>query len=149
MRCILQRASFASVLINQSETRSINRGLVILAGFRAEDQEEDLEWMAKKILNLRIFDDEQSVMNKSVLDEQFDILLISQFTLFASTRKGNRPSYMAAAPAEIAIPLYQHFKELLKKSGLRVESGEFGANMQVSLTNDGPVTLLIDSKNKE
>ncbi len=150
MRVLIQRVKKASVLINGLEEKTSNAGLLIFLGIEEIDDSDDIEFLTKKIVNLRIFDDENKVMNKSVLDVNGDIMLISQFTLHASTKKGNRPSYIKAANPDIAIPLYNTFiEELSKKLGKIVTTGEFGADMQVSLTNDGPVTIWIDSKNKE
>lgn len=147
---MLQRTSEASVQINQEIVGQIDVGLMILLGIEEADGEEDIDWLARKICNLRIFDDEYGIMNKSVLDVEGDILLISQFTLHASTKKGNRPSYIKAAKPEIAIPLYEKFIEQLEvELGKSIQTGEFGADMKVSLTNDGPVTIMIDSKNKQ
>jgi D-tyrosyl-tRNA(Tyr) deacylase len=150
MRLVIQRVSEASVSINQKVKSAINKGLMILVGIEPEDNSEDIEWLVKKTCNLRIFDDEIGVMNKSVLDLKGDFLVISQFTLHARTKKGNRPSYVNAAGPDLAIPLYRDFvKRLQQESGLNVGTGEFGANMQVHLINDGPVTILIDSKRRE
>lgn len=149
MRVVLQRVKRASVRIDESDFSSIDAGLLLLVGFEDEDNEEDLQWMTNKIIQLRIFNDEQQLMNRSVIDEQGAILVVSQFTLFASTKKGNRPSFIDAAKPPIAIPLYEKFIHLLQqKSHLKIETGTFGADMEVSLINDGPVTILIDSKNK-
>lgn len=147
---MLQRTSEASVTINQEIVGQIDAGLMILVGIEEADGQEDIEWLARKICNLRIFDDELGIMNKSVQDIGGDILLISQFTLQASTKKGNRPSYIKAARPEIAIPLYEQLiAQLEAELGKGIQTGEFGADMKVSLTNDGPVTILIDSKNKQ
>jgi len=147
---VLQRTSEASVTINQERVGQIDAGLMILLGIEEADGQEDIEWLTRKICNLRIFDDEFGVMNKSVLDVEGDILLISQFTLHASTKKGNRPSYIKAAKPELAIPLYEKFIDQLEMEfGKSIQTGEFGADMKVSLTNDGPVTIIIDSKNKQ
>lgn len=147
---MLQRTSEASVKINQEIVGEIEAGLVILLGIEAADGQEDIDWLSRKICNLRVFDDEYGIMNKSILDVDGDILVISQFTLHASTKKGNRPSYIKAAKPDIAIPLYDNFIEKLEEElGKKVETGEFGADMQVSLTNDGPVTIVIDSKNRQ
>ena len=147
---MLQRTSEASVTINQERVGQIDAGLMILLGIEEADGQEDIEWLTRKICNLRIFDDEFGVMNKSVLDVEGDILLISQFTLHASTKKGNRPSYIKAAKPELAIPLYEKFIDQLEMEfGKSIQTGEFGADMKVSLTNDGPVTIIIDSKNKQ
>ena len=150
MRVILQRVSEASVKINGNVKGEINQGLLVLAGFSATDSPEDLTWTAKKVVQMRIFSDAEDKMNLSLQDVGGDILLISQFTLFASTKKGNRPSYINAAPPAIAIPLYEKFISLLETElGKPIQTGEFGADMKVSLINDGPVTISIDSQNKE
>ncbi len=150
MRLVIQRVSEASVSIGGNLKSAIEQGLMILVGIEPEDTAEDIDWLVKKALNLRIFDDEEGVMNKSVLDVKGGLLVISQFTLQARTKKGNRPSYINAAGPNIAIPLYDRFVEKLgKESGVKVGTGEFGANMQVQLINDGPVTIIIDSKRKE
>lgn len=150
MIIVLQRTSEASVKINQEIVGEIEAGLVILLGIEDADGQEDIDWLSRKICNLRVFDDEYGIMNKSILDVDGDILVISQFTLHASTKKGNRPSYIKAAKPDIAIPLYDNFIEKLEEElGKKVETGEFGADMQVSLTNDGPVTIVIDSKNRQ
>lgn len=147
---VLQRTSEASVKINQKVVGKIDVGLMVLLGIEQADGEGDIDWLTKKICNLRIFDDEAGVMNKSVLDVNGDILLISQFTLHASTKKGNRPSYIKAAKPAVAIPLYEKFIERLESELSKpVQTGEFGADMKVSLINDGPVTILLDSKNKQ
>lgn len=150
MRVLIQRVTKASVLIDGETERNINQGLVVLLGIEEEDSDEDIDFLCKKITNLRIFDDENGVMNKSVLDINGDIMLVSQFTLHASTKKGNRPSYIKAAKPNIAIPLYNNFISKIKQAlGKTIQTGEFGADMQISLVNDGPVTIWIDSKNKE
>lgn len=150
MRVLIQRVNRASVLIDGEIERSIEQGLVVLVGIEDLDSDEDLEFLCKKITNLRIFDDENGVMNKSVIDIDGDILLVSQFTLHASTKKGNRPSYIKAAKPNIAIPIYNNFiSRITKALGKPIRTGEFGADMQVSLVNDGPVTIWIDSKDKE
>lgn len=150
MRVVLQRVSKASVRIENKMKAEITIGLMVLLGIEAEDSEEDIKWLVGKILKLRIFNDENEVMNKSLLDIEGEILLISQFTLHASTKKGNRPSYIKAAKPEIAIPLYESFiSELENQLGKNIGTGEFGADMKVSLCNDGPVTLIIDSKIRE
>jgi D-aminoacyl-tRNA deacylase len=150
MRIVIQRVSKASILINNSITKNINNGLVILLGIEHEDVQEDINWLCSKIAKLRIFDDEQGVMNLSIQEIKGEILLVSQFTLHASTKKGNRPSYIKAARPEIAIPIYNSFVETLTTiTELKIETGEFGADMQITLTNNGPVTIIIDSKNKE
>jgi D-tyrosyl-tRNA(Tyr) deacylase len=150
MRVVIQRTGHASVTINGVCKSSIKKGLLVLVGIEDSDNQEDIEWLCKKIINLRIFDDENGVMNKSILDIDGDILVISQFTLHASTKKGNRPSYIRAAKAPISIPLYEAFcKELSLSLGKEIGTGEFGADMKVELLNDGPVTICIDTKNKE
>lgn len=149
MIVVIQRVSEASVKIDGVTKSSIGTGMMILVGIENEDGEEDISWLSKKIVNLRIFPDEQEVMNKSLLDVSGEILLISQFTLQASTKKGNRPSYIKAARPEVAIPLYEKFIQTLENDlGKRIGTGEFGADMKVSLVNDGPVTIMIDTKNK-
>jgi len=150
MRVVIQRVSKASVEINGGVKASIGRGLLVLLGIEHDDLSEDGVWLCSKISNLRIFDDAEGVMNLSLKEIAGDVLLISQFTLHALTKKGNRPSYIKAARPETAIPLYEHFIECLEKElGKKISTGEFGADMKVSLINDGPVTILIDSKNKE
>jgi D-tyrosyl-tRNA(Tyr) deacylase len=150
MRTVIQRVSEASVLINQLERRSIARGLMILVGITHEDTTEDITWLVQKISKLRIFADDNGVMNLNINEVFGEVLLISQFTLHASTKKGNRPSYIGAARPEIAIPLYNEFiKQLQAENQKPILTGEFGADMQVQLINDGPVTIMIDSKNKE
>ncbi len=150
MRAVIQRVSHASVTINGTCKSAIKEGLLVLAGIEETDGKEDIEWLCKKIVNLRIFDDENGVMNKSILDIGGEILVISQFTLHASTKKGNRPSYIKAAKPDVSIPLYEAFCEELSFSlGKEVETGEFGADMKVELLNNGPVTICMDTKNKE
>ncbi len=150
MKIVVQRVSQASVTINKKIKSSIEKGLLILLGIVADDDQKDIEWLCKKIANLRIFDDEHGVMNKSLLDVNGDVIVVSQFTLHAKTKKGNRPSYIDAAKPDVSIPLYKSFVTHLEQVVQRnVKTGEFGANMQVSLVNDGPVTIIIDSKNKE
>ena len=150
MRVVIQRVSQASVAIGGALKGRIATGLVVLAAFEPADREEDLAWVRGKISRLRIFDDEAGVMNRSVQEVGGDILLVSQFTLFASTRKGNRPSYSNSAPPEMAQPLYEQFIRLLSAELRReIQTGEFGADMVVSLSNDGPVTILMDSKRRE
>lgn len=150
MRILIQRVSEASVTINNEVKSRIGNGLLILLGIENADNEEDIDFMCKKTINLRIFDDENGVMNKSVPDIGGDILVVSQFTLHASTKKGNRPSYIRAAKPDIAIPLYEKFcAKLSEMLGKPVATGEFGADMKVALVNDGPVTIWMDSKNKE
>jgi D-tyrosyl-tRNA(Tyr) deacylase len=150
MRVVIQRVQHAAVTINQIEKKSIGKGLVILAGFEDADTGDDINWLSSKITQLRIFDDADGVMNLSVQDIQGELMVISQFTLHASTKKGNRPSYIHAARPPVAIPLYQSFLSRLKEiSGRPVIQGEFGAYMEIELVNDGPVTIVIDTKNKE
>lgn len=150
MRVIIQRVSQANVKVNGEMIGSIGWGLMVLLGVEDSDTEEDVQWLAAKITNMRIFDDEQGVMNLSLLDKQYDILLISQFTLHASTKKGNRPSYIRASKPDHAVPLYERMiAELTKTLGKPIQTGKFGADMKVELLNDGPVTIFIDSKNKE
>ena len=149
MRVVIQRVVEASVSIGGECVGSIGRGMMVLCGFEEADGEEDLDWMVRKMIALRIFDDEAGVMNHSVVDVGQEILVVSQFTLMASTKKGNRPSYVKAARPETAIPLYERFKAALAALiGRPVPSGVFGAEMQVALVNDGPVTICIDSKNR-
>lgn len=150
MRVVIQRVTFAKVEVDKKVVGEIENGMMILVGFENEDTNEDLTWMANKITALRIFDDEQGVMNKSIIDADGDILCISQFTLHALTKKGNRPSYIKAAKGEVAEPLYHEFCNKLKNNlNKEIKKGIFGADMKVSLLNDGPVTICIDSKNKE
>lgn len=150
MRVVIQRAGHASVTIDGTCKSSIGKGLLTLVGIEETDGQEDIDWLCKKIVNLRVFDDENGVMNKSILDINGEILVISQFTLHASTKKGNRPSYIRAAKPEISIPLYEQFcRELSSSLGKEIGTGEFGADMKVELLNDGPVTICMDTKNKE
>ena len=150
MRAVIQRVTSAAVSIGGKEKSAIGQGLLILLGVGHEDGQEDLDWLVKKVAGLRIFDDENGVMNRSVVDIGGEALVVSQFTLMASTKKGNRPSYIGAAGHEKAIPLYEAFcKALSDAIGKPVGTGEFGADMQVSLVNDGPVTICIDTQNKE
>ena len=149
MRVLIQRVAKASVEINNKVYSKISNGLLVFVGIEEDDTDNDIEYLCKKIANLRIFDDENGVMNDSVIQAKGQIMVISQFTLHASTRKGNRPSYIKAAKPDIAIPIYERFCKLLQvTSGIEVQTGEFGADMQVSLINDGPVTIWIDSKEK-
>jgi D-aminoacyl-tRNA deacylase len=146
---LIQRVSEAQVKIEGETVASINSGLLILLGITHDDTIEDIEWLCQKIVNLRIFDDENGVMNKSCLDLDYDIITVSQFTLHARTKKGNRPSYIGAANPVIAMPLYDLFiREIDKLTNKKTQSGKFGANMQIQLINDGPVTIIIDSKNR-
>lgn len=150
MKIVIQRVSEASVVINQKQVASIEHGLLILLGIVDEDTQEDIDWLCNKIVNLRIFPDENGVMNTSLLDAGGNIVVVSQFTLHASTKKGNRPSYIKAAKPDVAIPLYENFVSTLQNNlGKPIQTGEFGADMKVQLVNDGPVTIIIDSKNKE
>lgn len=150
MRLLIQRVSEASVTIDGKTKSSIGKGLLVFLGIEDCDTKEDIDFLVKKTVNLRIFDDENGVMNKSVLETEGDILVVSQFTLHASTKKGNRPSYIRAAKPDIAVPLYEEFcSKLSEQLGKPVQTGEFGADMKVALINDGPVTIWIDSKNKE
>lgn len=150
MRLVIQRVTKAEVIANGTRTGTIERGLLVLVGFEANDEEADLIWAASKLVQMRIFSDQAGQMNLSIQDIQGDILLVSQFTLYASTKKGNRPSFVAAARPELAVPLYNSFiKRVELLLGKGVQKGVFGADMQVSLQNDGPVTILIDSKNKQ
>ena len=149
MRIVIQRSKKASVTIENKICGEINHGLVVLIGIETEDNKEDADWLIGKLIKMRIFSDEDGKMNNSIEDVNGQFLVISQFTLHASTKKGNRPSYIAAARPEHAIPLYEYFiKELNNQSGLIVETGQFGAEMQVQLVNDGPVTIIVDSKNR-
>jgi D-aminoacyl-tRNA deacylase len=150
MRAVIQRVSEASVTIGQEILGQIGQGMLVLLGIEESDGEQDVEWLCSKIVNLRIFSDEQGIMNHSILETGGDILVVSQFTLHASTKKGNRPSYIRAAKPGIAIPLYEQFvSQTGKLLGKKVFTGRFGAMMNVSLVNDGPVTIIIDSRNRE
>lgn len=150
MKVVIQRVSEAFVKVNNSITGAIKNGLLVFVGIEDADSVEDIFWLSNKIINLRIFSDDDGVMNKSVLDLNGEILLISQFTLHASTKKGNRPSYIKASKPEIAVPIYQKLIKQLERDLLKpIATGIFGADMKVSLLNDGPVTIIIDSKNKE
>ena len=150
MRAVIQRVKEASVMVDDQVRGSVGQGLLIFLGIEEADNEEDIQWLSGKIVNLRIFDDVEGVMNLSVKDTGGDILLISQFTLHASTRKGNRPSYIRAARPEIAIPIYETMIRRLEADlGKQIQTGEFGADMQVRLWNNGPVTITIDTKAKE
>lgn len=150
MRTVIQRVQHSSVTIDGKLKSQIGKGLLVLVGVEDCDTEEDIEWLCKKIANLRIFDDENGVMNRSVVECGGEVMVISQFTLFASTKKGNRPSYIRASKHDFAIGMYQLFcNEMGLQTGKRIATGEFGADMKVELLNDGPVTILIDSKNKE
>ncbi|MCA6362614.1 MAG: D-tyrosyl-tRNA(Tyr) deacylase [Bacteroidetes bacterium] len=150
MRCVIQRVTHASVHINGNEHSQIGHGLLVLAGFEDADTDEDIRWMTQKIISLRIFADADGVMNLSVRDVNGEILIVSQFTLHAATKKGNRPSYIRAAKPPVAVPLYEKFiEETGIQLGKPAATGVFGADMKVTLLNDGPVTILIDTKNKE
>lgn len=150
MRIVIQRVSHASVTINGEVKSKIENGFLILLGIGEDDNTDDIDWLVKKVVNLRVFDDENGVMNRSILDTGGDIIVVSQFTLMASYKKGNRPSWIRAAGHSTAIPLYEAFVECLSKFlGKPVGTGQFGADMKVALVNDGPVTICMDSKNKE
>lgn len=150
MKAVIQRVTKASVAVDDNQVALINLGLLILLGIETEDTEEDAQWLTKKIANLRIFNDSGNLMNFSLIDVQGDAIVVSQFTLHASTKKGNRPSYLKAAKPEIAIPLYEYFIQHFENEiGKSIQTGVFGAHMKVDLCNDGPVTIVIDTKNKE
>ena len=150
MRVVIQKVTQASVSIENQIVASIDKGLLMLVGIEDGDTNEDIAWLSSKIVNLRVFDDDNGVMNLSVKEVEGEVLIVSQFTLHASTKKGNRPSYIKASRPEVAIPIYEAFiKQVESLLGKRVPTGQFGAMMQVSLCNDGPVTILIDTKNKE
>lgn len=150
MKTVTQRVQYATVTIDGQQTSRIGYGLLVLVGIEDRDKEEDIAWLAKKITNLRIFDDENGVMNRSVIEAGGEIMVVSQFTLQASTKKGNRPSYIRASKPDIAIPMYEAFcAEMGIQLGKPVATGTFGADMKIELLNDGPVTILIDSQNKE
>ena len=150
MRVVIQKVTQASVSIENQTVASIDKGLLVLVGIEDGDTNEDIAWLSSKIVNLRVFDDDNGVMNLSVKEVKGEVLIVSQFTLHASTKKGNRPSYIKAARPEVAIPIYEAFiKQVESLLGKKVPTGQFGAMMQVSLCNDGPVTILIDTKNKE
>ena len=150
MRVVIQKVTQASVSIENQIVASIDKGLLVLVGIEDTDTNDDIAWLSAKIVNLRVFDDDNGVMNLSVKEVEGQVLIVSQFTLHASTKKGNRPSYIKAARPEVAIPIYEAFiKQVESLLGKRVSTGQFGAMMQVSLCNDGPVTILIDTKNKE
>jgi D-tyrosyl-tRNA(Tyr) deacylase len=150
VKAVIQRVTQASVTIDNAIVASIQKGLLILVGIEEEDHQEDIEWITSKILNLRIFADQNQVMNLSIKDIAGDIILVSQFTLYASTKKGNRPSYAKAAKPEIAIPVYEKLiRQFETKLEKKIQTGQFGADMKVAILNDGPVTIIIDSKNKE
>lgn len=150
MRTLIQRVQHASVTIDGQVKSEIGKGLLVLVGIEDRDTREDIEWLCKKIANLRIFDDENGVMNRSVIETEGEVMVVSQFTLHASTKKGNRPSYIHASKPDIAIPMYEAFcAEMGLQIGKEVQTGTFGADMKVGLVNDGPVTIWIDSQNKE
>lgn len=150
MKAVVQRTLEASVTINNIKVASITKGLLVLIGIEDADTKEDIDWLASKIINMRIFPDENDVMNKSIIDANGDVIIVSQFTLHASTKKGNRPSYIKAAKPNFAIPMYENFVSKMEQElGKKVQTGQFGADMKVSLVNDGPVTIIIDTKNKE
>ena len=150
MKTVIQRVSSASVTIDSKVVADIQKGLLVLVGIEDADNQEDINWLTAKIANIRIFEDQNEVMNLSVKDVDGDVIVVSQFTLHANTKKGNRPSYIKASKPDIAIPLYENFVQQLEKElGKKVQTGVFGADMKVALINDGPVTILIDSKNKE
>lgn len=150
MKVVIQRVSHSSVTIDNEIVAEINKGLLVLVGIEELDSSEDINWLVSKICNLRIFEDENQIMNLSLKDIAGDIIIVSQFTLHALTKKGNRPSYIKAAKPEFAIPLYEAFiTQTEQELGKKVKTGQFGANMKISLINDGPVTIIIDSKNKE
>ncbi|MDM1044146.1 D-tyrosyl-tRNA(Tyr) deacylase [Myroides sp. 1354] len=150
MRIVIQRVTEASVAVDGAIIGRIDTGLLVLVGIEEVDTKQDIEWLSGKLVNLRIFEDEQGVMNKSVLDVEGDVLVVSQFTLHASTKKGNRPSYIRAAKPDFAIPMYEAFVAQVERDlNKKVQTGKFGADMKVALLNDGPVTICIDSQNKE
>lgn len=150
MKVVIQRVSEASVTINGEQVASISNGFLILLGIVNEDTQEDIKWLTNKIVNLRVFGDENNVMNNSLLETNGNVIVVSQFTLHASTKKGNRPSYIKAAKQDIAIPLYESFVNHLETNlGKHIQTGQFGADMKVKLINDGPVTIIIDSKHRE
>lgn len=150
MKAVIQRVSSASVTIDNNIVAQINQGLLVLIGIENSDNKEDINWLTSKIANLRIFADENEVMNLSVKDIDGEIIVVSQFTLHAATKKGNRPSYLKAAKPDVSIPLYENFvSQMENEIGKKVQTGQFGADMNVALTNDGPVTIIIDTKNKE
>lgn len=150
MRAVVQRVSQASVTIEGKVKSQIEHGLLVLLGIENADNQEDIDWLVRKIINMRIFSDEAGLMNKSLVDVGGDVIIVSQFTLFASTKKGNRPSFIKAAKPDVAVPLYENFvKKMEAALGKSIGTGEFGADMKVRLLNDGPVTILMDTKNKE
>ena len=150
MRAVIQRVSRASVTVEEKIISSIDDGLLVLLGIENADGTEDIEWLSKKVVNLRIFNDDEGIMNRSILDVDGDIIVVSQFTLHAQTKKGNRPSYIKAAKPDVAIPMYETFvKKLEEDLGKKAGTGVFGADMKVELLNDGPVTIIMDTKNRE
>lgn len=150
MKVVIQRVSEANVIIKGKKVANIKQGLLVLLGIEDEDTLEDINWLSKKIVNLRIFNDENNIMNNSLIDIEGDVIIVSQFTLHASTKKGNRPSYIKASKPEFAIPMYEKFVVQFENDlGRKVQTGEFGADMKVTLLNDGPVTIIIDSKDKK
>ena len=150
MRAVIQRVSSSSVIIDTKQVAEIAKGLLVLIGIEDADKQEDINWLTSKIVNLRIFEDENQVMNLSLKDIDGEMIIVSQFTLYALTKKGNRPSYIKASKPEIAIPLYESFVQQMEiELGKKVQTGQFGADMKVSLVNNGPVTIIIDTKNKE
>ncbi|MCT4320511.1 D-aminoacyl-tRNA deacylase [Elizabethkingia anophelis] len=148
MKVVIQRVSESEVVVENQSVGKIGKGFMLLIGIDENDEKQDADWLVQKILNLRVFGDEEGKMNLSIVDIKGDLLCISQFTLIADYKKGNRPSFIKAAKPDKAIPLFEYFKEEIAKSGLKTESGIFGADMKVSLTNDGPVTIVMDSKTK-
>ena len=150
MKAVIQRVASASVEINKQSVAKIDNGLLVLIGIEDADDQEDINWLSSKIVNLRIFADENNIMNLSAKEIKGDVIIVSQFTLYAQTKKGNRPSYIKASKPEIAIPLYESFvKQMELELGKKIQTGQFGADMKVALVNDGPVTIIIDTKNKE
>lgn len=150
MKAVIQRVSKASVTIKGEKVATIGKGLLVLVGIEDADTQEDINWLSKKIVNLRIFEDENGVMNTSLIDDGGDMIVVSQFTLQASTKKGNRPSYIKASKPDIAIPMYEKFVQQIEADlGKKIQTGKFGADMKVALLNDGPVTIIIDTKNKQ
>lgn len=149
MKAVIQRVNKASVKVNGETISKIGHGLLILLGINASDDQDDIKWLCNKILNLRIFNDDQGIMNKSLIDEQGEAIIVSQFTLMATTKKGHRPSYIRAAKTDVAIPIYNQFiSEFEVRFGKKVGTGIFGANMKITLENDGPVTIIIDTESK-
>jgi D-aminoacyl-tRNA deacylase len=150
LRVVIQRVSEASATVDNQIIAKIKKGLLVLVGIEDNDSQEDIDWLSQKIVNIRIFNDENGVMNSSVKDQDGDIIIVSQFTLHAATKKGNRPSYIKASKPEIAIPMYENFiQKVTSDFGKPIQTGQFGADMKVQLLNDGPVTIFIDSKNRE